>query len=63
MVYENYEVSIEDVNGDMMLFETRLETQRELLLYLDKIMDSWRSKTGKTFHDIRLILIRKKLTA
>jgi len=60
MVYENYEVSIEDVNGDMMLFETRLESQRELLLYLDKIIHSWRSKTEKTFHDIRLILIRKK---
>jgi len=60
VAYKDYEVSIEDINGDMMLFETRLETQSELLLYLNKIIDSWRSKTEKTFHDIHLILIRKK---
>lgn len=60
MVYEDYEVSIEDVNGDIMLFDTRLDTQREFLLYLNKIIDSWRAKKEKTFHDIRLILIRRK---
>jgi len=60
MVYGNYEVSIEDMKGNIMLFETRLDTQREFLLYLNKVIDSWRSKTEKSFYDIRLILIRKK---
>ena len=43
MAYENYEGSIEDANGGMMLYETRLDTQREFLLCLKKIIDSWKA--------------------